>query len=87
MRQLGGGLSSRIQAARQRLIGLLAQIEATIDFSDEDVDEVDWGPGGRSCDCAVRSPPTSADGLPRQGTGARVRTAIVGNRMSESARC
>lgn len=43
MRQLGGGLSSRIQAARQRLIGLLAQIEATIDFSDEDVDEVDWG--------------------------------------------
>lgn len=43
MRQLDGGLSSRIQAARRRLIGLLAQIEATVDFSDEDVDEVDWG--------------------------------------------
>lgn len=42
VRQLDGGLSSVLRALRTRLIGLLAQIEATVDFSDEDVDEVDW---------------------------------------------
>lgn len=42
VRQLNGGLSERLQATRRCLIGLLAQIEATVDFSDEDVEELDW---------------------------------------------
>ena len=43
VRQLDGGLSDKLRAARRQLIGLLARIEATVDFSDEDVDELDWG--------------------------------------------
>jgi tRNA modification GTPase len=42
VRQLDGGLSVKLRAARKELIGLLAGIEATVDFSDEDVDELDW---------------------------------------------
>lgn len=42
VRQLDGGLSERLRALRAELIGVLAQIEATIDFSDEDVGAVDW---------------------------------------------
>ena len=43
VRQLEGGLSERLRLARRELVGLLARIEATVDFSDEDVDELDWG--------------------------------------------
>lgn len=39
-RQLAGGLSSRLEELRQKLIGALASIEASIDFSDE-VGELD----------------------------------------------
>jgi tRNA modification GTPase len=42
LRQLEGGLSERLRAVRSTLVGLLAQIEATVDFSDEDVDPLDW---------------------------------------------
>lgn len=42
LRQLEGGLSERLRAVRRSLLGLLAQIEATVDFSDEDVDALDW---------------------------------------------
>jgi tRNA modification GTPase len=42
VRQLDGGLSKRLREARRELVGLLARIEATVDFSDEDVDELDW---------------------------------------------
>ncbi len=42
VRQLDGGLSNKLRTARQELVGLLARIEATVDFSDEDVGEVDW---------------------------------------------
>jgi tRNA modification GTPase len=42
LRQLEGGLSDRLRVIRRDLIGALAAIEATVDFSDEDVDEVDW---------------------------------------------
>jgi tRNA modification GTPase len=42
LRQLEGGLSDRLRAVRSTLLGLLAQIEATVDFSDEDVDALDW---------------------------------------------
>ena len=43
VRQLEGGLSERLREARSQLVGLLATVEATVDFSDEDVDELDWG--------------------------------------------
>ncbi len=43
VRQLEGGLSDRLRTARRDLIGLLAHIEATVDFSDEDVEELDRG--------------------------------------------
>ncbi len=41
MRQLEGGLSDRIRDLRSRMIQVLARLEVGIDFSDEDVDEVD----------------------------------------------
>ncbi|MEW6019994.1 MAG: tRNA modification GTPase, partial [Pseudomonadota bacterium] len=41
MSQLGGVLSREIGVLRQRLLSLLARFEAGIDFSDEDVDELD----------------------------------------------
>ncbi|MCL5735437.1 MAG: tRNA uridine-5-carboxymethylaminomethyl(34) synthesis GTPase MnmE [Actinobacteria bacterium] len=42
LRSLEGGLSQHLRAARHDLIGHLASIEATVDFSDEDVDDLDW---------------------------------------------
>lgn len=39
--QLRGGLSARLQEIRSALVGALAELEARIDFSDEDIDEVD----------------------------------------------
>ena len=42
LRQLAGGLSERLCAIRQELVVQLAIIEATVDFSDEDVDELNW---------------------------------------------
>ena len=42
LRQLEGGLSDNVRAARRLLVGLLAQIEATVDFSDDDVDPLEW---------------------------------------------
>lgn len=39
--QLAGGLSDRVRAARLRLIDLAAEIEARIDFPDEDTGEAD----------------------------------------------
>jgi tRNA modification GTPase len=42
VRQLEGGLSDRLRTIRRSLLSLLAQIEATVDFSDEDVDPLDW---------------------------------------------
>ena len=42
VRQLGGGLSDKLRAVRKRLIEVLAQLEVTVDFADEDVDNVDW---------------------------------------------
>lgn len=42
VRQLEGGLSQALRSLRAELVGLLAQIEATVDFSDEDVEALDW---------------------------------------------
>jgi tRNA modification GTPase len=43
VRRLDGGLSDLVRGARGELVGLLARIEATVDFAEEEVDEVDWG--------------------------------------------
>lgn len=42
LRQLEGGLSETLRGIRRALVSQLALIEATVDFSDEDVDELDW---------------------------------------------
>lgn len=42
LRQLEGGLSERMRGDRQALVALLASIEATVDFVDEDVEDVQW---------------------------------------------
>jgi tRNA modification GTPase len=42
VRQLSGGLSERLRCIRAELVSLLASIEANVDFSDEEVEEVDW---------------------------------------------
>lgn len=41
VRQLDGGLADRVQGLRADLVAVLAGLEAAIDFSDEDVDDVD----------------------------------------------
>ncbi len=41
VRQLEGGLSGRLREVRRSLVGALAQVEATIDFSDEDIETLD----------------------------------------------
>ena len=41
VRQLSGGLSQRLRDIRTTLIGSLAQLEAGIDFTDEEIDELD----------------------------------------------
>lgn len=42
LRQLEGGLGDRMRVIRRALVAQLASIEATVDFSDEDVDDLDW---------------------------------------------
>ncbi|MCL5057582.1 MAG: tRNA uridine-5-carboxymethylaminomethyl(34) synthesis GTPase MnmE [Actinobacteria bacterium] len=37
--QLGGGLSLKIKSLQDRILGMLAQLEASIDFPEDDVDE------------------------------------------------
>lgn len=46
VRQLEGGLGDRLRALRAGLVSLLAEFEAQIDFSDEDLDELDAGEVG-----------------------------------------
>jgi len=74
LRQLEGGLSDRLRAVRRSLLALLAQIEATVDFSDEDVDPLDWGRLG--------------DGLltSRADLDRLLRTAFVGRALEQGVR-
>jgi tRNA modification GTPase len=79
LRQLEGGLSERLRNIRRSLLGLLAQIEATVDFADEDVDPLDWGRLGEGLVAAHED----LDRLLRTAFVGRaleqgVRTAIVG---------
>lgn len=79
VRQLEGGLSDRLKAIRHRLVELLAGVEATVDFSDEDVDELDW----ETLVCGLEGVRSGLDRLLRTSFLGRalehgVRTAIVG---------
>jgi tRNA modification GTPase len=79
IRQLEGGLSDRLRAVRRHLLGLLAQIEVTVDFSDEDVDALDWDDLRNTLESAH----ADLDSLLRTAFVGRalekgVRTAIVG---------
>jgi tRNA modification GTPase len=74
LRQLEGGLSDRLRTVRRSLLGLLAQIEATVDFSDQDVDPLDWDLLG--------------DGLltVRADLDRLLRTAFVGRALEQGVR-
>jgi tRNA modification GTPase len=74
VRQLEGGLSERLRAVRRTLLGLLAQIEATVDFSDEDVEALEWE--------------GLADGLltARGDLERLLRTAFVGRALEQGVR-
>jgi tRNA modification GTPase len=74
VRQLEGGLSERLRLVRRALLGLLAQIEATVDFSDEDVDALDWARLG--------------DGLlaARADLERLLRTAFIGRALEQGLR-
>ncbi len=74
LRQLEGGLSERIRSLRGDLLSLLAPIEATVDFSDDDVDDVDWPVVARGLGAAV-------EGLERL-----VRTSFVGRALEQGVR-
>ncbi len=75
-RQLGGALSNQVSAARQKLVDVLAYIEATIDFVEEDIPLADMLPPMTGALDALRAlAKTAVQGMIyRQG----VRTAIVG---------
>ncbi len=47
VRQLEGGLSGRVRGIRRELLSVLAQVEATVDFSEEDVEPIDWQAAAR----------------------------------------
>jgi tRNA modification GTPase len=74
VRQLEGGLSNKLRDLRRALVGLLAQIEATVDFSDDDVDALDWARLG--------------EGLltVREELAKLLRTAFVGRALEQGLR-
>lgn len=79
IRQLSGGLSERLRGLRAGLVGVLAKIEAGIDFTEEDLEELDRSAlqaelqeSGREIEALLK---TAFLGRALQ-TG--VRTAIVG---------
>jgi tRNA modification GTPase len=72
--QLSGGLSERLVEIRRKLVGILAVLEAGMDFSDEDVDETD--------------PATLVEGLDecRQQMADLLKTAFLGRVLDEGVR-
>ena len=76
MRGLGGQLSQRVRAVRQRLLRALAYLEATIDFAEDDIPEEDvMGPLSICLEEVTGLLATADQGIIyRQG----VRVAIVG---------
>ncbi|MHB8869213.1 MAG: tRNA uridine-5-carboxymethylaminomethyl(34) synthesis GTPase MnmE [Thermoleophilia bacterium] len=79
VRQLSGGLSDRLRSLRGDLIGVLAQIEAGIDFTEEDLEELDRDTLGRDL-AGVGDQITALLGTAFLGRALEqgVRTAIVG---------
>ncbi len=74
VRQLEGGLSNKVRGLRHELLSVLAQVEATVDFSDEDVEPVDW---------------QVAEGVlvnVREELAALLRTAFVGRALENGVR-
>lgn len=74
VRQLEGGLSEKLRSLRRELVGLLAQIEVTVDFFDEDVDPLDWG-------SLVQGLTSVQDDLARL-----LRTAFLGRALEQGVR-
>jgi tRNA modification GTPase len=74
--QLGGGVSARVKGIRARLLHALAQLEANIDFPEDDVPPADVSPDLRDALTDLKALIASASTgiVMRQG----VRTAIVG---------
>jgi tRNA modification GTPase len=66
LRQLAGGLSSRISAVRDNLLNLLADLEAGLDFVDEDIEFV-------SCEQTVARLTQAAQAVTEIERGARER--------------
>jgi tRNA modification GTPase len=74
VRQLEGGLSEKLRLLRRELVRLLAQIEVTVDFSDEDVDPLDW-------ESLVEDLASVQDDLARL-----LRTAFLGRALEQGVR-
>lgn len=74
--QLGGRLSDRVQSVRAVLVDILAYLEATIDFVEDEIPEQDIGPGLSDASASLQRLVAEADRgiIYRQG----VRTAIAG---------
>jgi tRNA modification GTPase len=74
--QLAGRLSEQVRAVRATLVGVLAYLEASIDFEEDEIPEQDIGPELAGASSRLESLLSSADRgiIYRQG----VRAAIVG---------
>jgi tRNA modification GTPase len=74
--QLTGQLSEQVRAVRQTLVNILAYLEASIDFEEDEIPHQDIGPGLAAAGSRLASLLSSADRgiIYRQG----VRAAIVG---------
>jgi tRNA modification GTPase len=74
--QLAGHLSGQVRSVRARLVDVLAYLEATIDFEDDEIPEQDISPGLDQAAAALSRLLADADRgiIYRQG----IRTAIVG---------
>jgi tRNA modification GTPase len=77
--QLGGSLSREIGEIRRSILGVLAAVEADIDFSDEDIEELDQrGAGERLADIETRIKDLVETAFVGAVLSQGVRTAIVG---------
>ncbi|HOS92979.1 MAG TPA: tRNA uridine-5-carboxymethylaminomethyl(34) synthesis GTPase MnmE [Armatimonadota bacterium] len=74
LRQLDGGLSERVRGLRDSLMGLLAEIEVTIDFPDDDLVPVTTDHAERRCEEAMRA---LDDLLSRAEVGRSLREGVV----------
>lgn len=78
--QLGGRLSREVSAVRDRCLGLLARLEAEIDFTEDDVPPVDRGQAGEDLASIISRIAHALAGADRgQLLRTGVRLAIVGS--------